>query len=368
MEFLGLNSDQWIEIGISLGLVVAAAVVARWLLRYLLDLMLRRALGERGREISRELLRPMRGALNLTAVAIATQVAVLRLDFLISADLAGVLENVFFAIYVVLGSTLAVRLTGSLLEWYGQKIAPRTETKLNKQLIPFARRVALILVSIVGLIILLSRFEVEVSGLVATLGIGSLAIALAAQATLADTISGFIIMIDRPYRIGDRIEIQDLDTWGDVMDIGLRSTRIRTRDNRMVIVPNSVMGKSLIVNYSYPDTTYRIQIHVGVAYGTDIELARNTLIEAVSKVEGVLPDKKVEALFLEFGESALIFRVRWWLNSYVDTRRMFDAVNTAMYQALNRAGIEIPYPVRDVYHKFDDRDLERFTRALKSSA
>lgn len=368
MTFLGLDSQQWIEIGISLGLVVAAAFAARWLLRRVLDLVLRRVFGEVGKEISREVLRPLRGGLNLAAVVIATHVGVLRLDFLVTADLAGILDKIFFTAYVFLGVGLAVQLSEGLLEWYGRKIAPRTETELDEQLIPFARRVVMIVVSLIGVIILLSRFEVDVSGLVATLGIGSLAIALAAQASLADTISGFVIMIDRPYRIGDRIEIQDLDTWGDVIDIGLRSTRIRTRDNRMVIVPNSVMSKSLIVNYSYPDTTYRIQIHVGLAYGTDIELARNTLIEAVSAVEGVLPDKKVEALFLEFGESALIFRVRWWLDSYVDTRRMFDRVNSAIYRALAEAGIEIPNTIRDIYHKFEDRDLERISRVMKSPA
>jgi len=136
-----------------------------------------------------------------------------------------------------------------------------------------------------------------------------------------------------------------------VVEIGLRTTRIRTRDNRMVIVPNSVIGKSLIVNHSYPDTQYRIQIHIGVAYGVDLELVRQTMIEAVRGVEGVLPDHPVEALFLEFGDSTLIFRVRWWIESYVDTRRMFDQVNTALYKALDAAGIEIPFPQLGVHHQ-----------------
>jgi small-conductance mechanosensitive channel len=203
-----------------------------------------------------------------------------------------------------------------------------------------------------------------VSGLIATLGIGSFAIALAAQAALSDIISGFIIMVDRPYSIGDRIEILDLDTWGDVIDIGLRSTRVRTRDARMVIVPNSVIGKSLVVNYSFPDSQYRNQIEVGIAYGTDIEFARQIIVDAVRKVEGVLKDRKVEALFLHFGDSALIFRVRWWLESYVDTRRMFDRVNSAIYNTLNEAGIEMPFPQQDVHHKVDDRDAKNISSVL----
>jgi small-conductance mechanosensitive channel len=138
------------------------------------------------------------------------------------------------------------------------------------------------------------------------------------------------------------------------VDIGLRSTRIRTRDNRMVVVPNSQIGKSLVVNYAYPNDQYRLQIHVGVAYGTDIEKARKIMVEAVQKVEGVLPDRPVEALFLEFGDSALIFRVRWWLESYVDTRRMFDRVNTALYNALKKENIQLPFPQLDVHVQQQD--------------
>jgi small-conductance mechanosensitive channel len=231
-------------------------------------------------------------------------------------------------------------------------MALRTESELDEQLLPFFRRVAKVILWVIAIIMVLSHFDVDVSSLVTTLGIASLAIALAAESALADTISGFLIMVDRPFRIGDRIELQDLDTWGDVVDIGLRSSRIRTRDNRMVIVPNSVIGKSLIVNHAYPDSEYRIQIHIGIAYGSDIELARQTIVEAVQKVEGVLEDHPVEALFLEFGDSALIFRVRWWLESYEDTRRMFDRVNTAIYHALEAVNIDIPYPQQVVHHNF----------------
>jgi MscS family membrane protein len=227
--------------------------------------------------------------------------------------------------------------------------------------------VIVIVVAVIAGIILLDRFEVEVSGLVTTLGIGSLAIALAAQSALSDTIGGFMIMLDRPFRIGDRIEIQALSTWGDVVDVGLRSTHIRTRDNRTVIIPNSVIVKSLIVNHSYPDSKYRIQIEIGVAYGSDIELVRQTIIDAVRQVDGVLEDKEVEALFLRFADSSLIFRVRWWLESFIDTRRMFDKVNTAMYQALYEANIELPFPQRVVHHKINENETDNFVRILKET-
>jgi small-conductance mechanosensitive channel len=119
----------------------------------------------------------------------------------------------------------------------------------------------------------------------------------------------------------------------------------------MVVVPNSQIGKSLVVNYAYPNDQYRLQIHIGIAYGSDIEKVRQVMVDAVREVEGVLPERPVEALFLEFGDSAMIFRVRWWLESYVDTRRMFDRVNTALYTALAEANIELPFPQLDVHMK-----------------
>lgn len=362
---LGLTGEQWISVGTSILIVIAAAVLVRILLGYLLDRVFRRALGERGRAISRTLIKPVRAPLNILAVWIALNIAILRLDIPFIAEQSASIRNIFFVLYLLTGFLIASQLIGSLAAWYAADIAPRTESKLDDQLVPFGKRVTLILLTIVMLIILLSRFEVDVSGLVATLGIASLAIALAAQATLADTIAGFVIMLDRPFRIGDRIEIQALDTWGDVIDIGLRSSRVRTRDNRMVIVPNSVMSKSLLVNYSYPDTTYRIQIELPISYGTNVELAKETLIEAVRQVEGVEPDRPVEALFLHFGDAGMIFRVRWWLDSFVDTRRMFDRVNTAMIRALDEANIEVPNPVRDLNHKISETELRRLVTAFR---
>lgn len=347
--FLTLSGYQWVEVGISLLIVVAVFLLGRWIVRLVLDRGIKRVVGKTKTTLDDAIFDAMRLPLYWLAVVLALNVALARLD-LIPAGWSTWIDDVFFLFYFLAGLVFVWRFVGNFFQWYGGEVAKRTETNLDEQLFPFFRRMALIILGAIAAIMLLSHFEVDVSGLVATLGIGSLAIALAAQTALSDTIAGFLIMLDRPFRIGDRIEILDLDTWGDVLDIGLRSSRIRTRDNRMVIVPNSLIGKSLVVNYSYPNDQYRLQVHVGIAYGTDLDHAREVMITAVRDVEGVLQDRKVEALFLEFGDSALIFRVRWWLNSYVDTRRMFDRVNTAVYNALNEAGIDMPFPQMDVHH------------------
>jgi len=363
MTFLNLSPAEWQQIGISAGIVVAALVLARPILTFILDKIIGRITGITKSTLDNLVLEAVRPPLYWLVIMLTLEAALGRLDFLVSNYQAQI-DNITFVLYSLLVTVAIWRLTNTVAHWYKDTVAAKTDTPVDDQMVPFIRRILLIVLVVIMGIIVLGHFNVEISGLVTTLGIGSLAVALAAQAALADTISGIIIMVDRPFRIGDRIEILELDTWGDVEDIGLRSTRIRTRDNRMVIVPNSVISKSLVVNYAYPNTDYRIEIHVGLAYGTDIEAARQVLVNAASKVEGVDSERPVEALFLEFGESSLVFRVRWWLDSYVDTRRMFDKVNSAIYNALNQAGIEMPFPQVDVHHKLSGPQAEGVEQIL----
>ena len=104
---------------------------------------------------------------------------------------------------------------------------------------------------------------------------------------------------------------------------------------------------------------------MGIAYGTDNDLVEKIMVDAVRQVEGVLPDKPVEALYIEMGESAMIFRVRWWLESYEDTLRMFDRVNTALQNAFDTAGIITPYPIHTMNLMVDDQSAHNLTQAFR---
>jgi len=374
-EFMGLMLSQWLDIGISILIVVAVLVLGRWLINLLLTRGVTRITRHTRTTLDDTMIGAIRPPLYLFAIVGAFDLAINRLAFLDFTHEPAI-TKFFFVLYFLCGLVLIWRVLNSLFDWYEHEIAERFDKMLSQQLLPFFRRVALAIVLAIAVIILLGRFGVEVSGLVATLGVTSLVIGLAAQAALEDTISGFLIMIDRPYRIGDRIDIQDLDTVGDVVDIGLRSSRIRTIDNRMVIVPNSVIGKSLVVNRAYPDTQYRIYVQVGVAYGTDVDRARTVMLDAVRGVEGVVlppedaPEhtaetyRDVEVLFTKMGDSALVFDVRFWVNTYADTYVIADRVNTAIYKALNANNIEIPFPQRDVHHKFAPGEVEVLAKAI----
>jgi small-conductance mechanosensitive channel len=362
--FLGLTADNWINLAISLLIIVIAygisvlltrGWVARWATRYT---------SPEFAEVMHNVIAPR---LKWLIVIPAFYFATIRLDF-ISPGVKRILGDVYF----VLGLILATLIVSSLIDLayglYRQKsIKDGREEQLHPILL-LLRRIASIVVIAVAVYILFAHFGINITAFLAAFGIAGLALSLAAQDTLADAISGFIILADQPYRVGDRIEIQGEGTWGDVVDIGLRTTRIRTRDNRMVIVPNSVISKNQVINYTFPDPRYRIQMHIGIEYGSDIEEMRSLIVETVRDVEGVLPDRPVDSLYIDMGESAMIFRVRWWIESYEDTRRMYDRVNTALQQVFDARGIETPYPIHTMNLQIDKKAAANLSEAFREES
>jgi small-conductance mechanosensitive channel len=334
------------NIAMAVGILVGALILS-FLVGVLLRLASKRVFAKTATRLDDVMIESVTGPLRIAIVVLGVELALRQVEVL-PEDWRGPLGDFFFVVYLGLVYVAVFQLIHGLTEWYKEEVASRTETELDDKFLSFFRALANILVTALFVIVLLGHFGIEPSALVATLGISTLAVALAAQETLRDIISGFMIMLDQPFAVGDRVEIQDIDTWGDVTEIGLRSTRILTRDNRMVAVPNSVIGKGLVINYSDPNTVYRVQTHVGIAYGTDIDEARRVMVEAIRAEDWVMKDRKVEALMLEFGDSALVFRVRCWIEHYVETRRVIDKMNTALYRALDQAGIVIPMPQRAV--------------------
>lgn len=354
VSFLGLSGEDWINLAISLGIVLAGFVVGSIAAR----LLARWAKGYLNSDKSRQLLLKIGRMLKWLIALLGLHLATFRLTFL-NAELKRVLENVYFVIALL----LIGRALWFLIDLLDEEIRIRLretgrEQNLSPALVLIVRMLRVLLVLIITSAIL-SRFGINLTAFAALLGISGLAISLAARDTIEDGIAGIIILADQPFRVGDRIEVAAANTWGDVVDIGLRTTRIRTRDNRLVIIPNGLIAKNEIINYTFPDPTYRIETHVGLAYDTDIENARQIMIDAVRQVPSVLQDRPIDVLYSDMGESAMIFRVRWWIETYADTRRVTDEVHTALQAALDAAGIEMPYPTQSIYLHSDPPDPGR---------
>ena len=338
---LGLSGEDWINLLLSLIIVLVGITLVAHIFYRILKAITRRTTYKYDDIILDRIKREIIWIISVFIIELATD----RLQF-ISTDFKQTLDQLYTTIYTIIITIILWKLLDLGFEWWQDRF--EDEKKRSNPFIPLLQRMLRIALLLVTASIILNNYGVNITGIIAVLGIGGLAFSLAAQDTLADAISGFIILMDQPFREGDRIEIDAVGTWGDVVTIGTRSTRIRTRDNRMVIVPNSTIAKSQIVNYTYPDPRYRVQIEIGVEYGVILPEVRKLIKDSVRVVEGVLPDKPVDVLFLEFGDPGLILRVRWWIDSYVDTRRMFDKVNEEIYKALNEANIELPPKMYDL--------------------
>jgi small-conductance mechanosensitive channel len=194
----------------------------------------------------------------------------------------------------------------------------------------------------------LSHFGINLGVLSITILVLAVVISLGAKDVISDAISGFVILIDQPFRIHDGIKIEDYGTWGDVVEIGTRTTRIITRDNREVIIPNTRILNSRIINYTFPNPEVRMQVDLHIAYDSDLEKVERVIVEAVRQVDTVLPERDVEVLFVDFGDTARKMRVRWWIADYHQPWPKVDKVCRAIDSALDQAGIEIPITTYDL--------------------
>lgn len=156
-------------------------------------------------------------------------------------------------------------------------------------------------------------------------------------------------MIDRPFRIGDRIRYADTQT-GDVVEIGIRSTKIQDFDNNIVIIPNNEIVKSRLVNITYPTTLTRVVVDVGVAYGSDIQKVKQLMLQAAQEDEFLSTQMPPDVFFINFGESSLDFRLVARTDDYRNAWAMQCRLREKVYELFNKEGVEIPFPQRVIHY------------------
>jgi small-conductance mechanosensitive channel len=245
-----------------------------------------------------------------------------------------------WVVFVLRGSSLFLEIL-SRFEDRVPLIQPRTLSLFNTTI--------KVLVVGGGLYFLFLTWGIDVGGLLVTGGIAGIAVGFAAKDTLANLFSGFFILADAPYQVGDFI-VLDSGERGQVTHMGLRSTRLLTQDDIEITIPNAVIGNAKITNESGGRwEKERIRVKVGVAYGSDVDRVRQVLMEIAEGNPSIDHEPEPRVRFRRFGESGLDFELLGWIHEPVLRGRVLDALNTEVYKRFQVEGIEIPYPKRDVY-------------------
>ena len=272
--------------------------------------------------------------------------------YLVNLFRVPVLEKVFYAVLIILLAIPVKDFTLLVLRYLEDNFVKKTQTKIDDIAFDLLNKFSGVIIFAIAGLIALDVLGVSVMPFVAGAGVAGIVIGFAAKDTLSNLIAGILLIIDRPFEIGDRIEVwtspKGSATWGDVIDIGIRATKIRTTDNIVIIIPNNEIMKRDIVNYTTLSTDIRVRIPVGVSYDTDITKAKSVILEVAKGAEWVLKDPPPTVVVRQFGASSVDLQLRVWIK---EPRKRMDTISymtDKMKEAFDREGIEIPYPKRDI--------------------
>lgn len=237
-----------------------------------------------------------------------------------------------------------------LIDHWGEQWAKRTKSAVDEQVIKLLHRASTALFFLIGTMIVLDLWGIEIGPLLASLGIVGIAVAFAMQNTLGNVFGGISMIMDRSIKVGDVVEL-DGKISGKVLDVGMRSTKIQTWNNEVVIIPNGKLSEATIQNNALPDESARAVFDFSVAYGSDPEKVKKIVLQEIKKIKDVDETQENMVRLRSMGESGLNFRVYLWMQSYNERFRAIDEANILLYKAFRKQGIAIPYPQLDVHLK-----------------
>ncbi len=264
-------------------------------------------------------------------------------------DMSLITQRAGSAIALAVVAYMSTRLIRVAMAWYEADIAPATSTSFDDQVMPSLRRLAPIVVYSVAGLWMLAIFDIEISPLLATLGIGGIAIALAAQPTLSNYFAGTYVISEGEIAKDDFIEIEGGPS-GFVEDISWRSTKLRSRFNNLIIIPNSMMSENMITNYSRPATAMNVIVNGGVSYSSDLNQVHEIIMEAAQQMvvesEYAVTETEPRAGFGAFGDSNIDFWVFMQATDRAGSFQLKSELIKLIHERFNEAGIVINYPVR----------------------
>jgi len=261
-----------------------------------------------------------------------------------------VLTKGFTIIVAVTITYTGMKLIDLFMNYWHKRVKDQPDQAFNQQLFPIIRKSLKVFVVVVAVLVTLDNMGINITAAIASLSIGGLAVGLAAQDTLANLFGAVAIFLDKPFKIGDRIQIDNVD--GPVESIGMRSTRIRNLDGHLVTIPNKTMGNATITNVAArPDI--KTVMNIGLTYDTPVEKVRLALQIINEVYGGHAMTGKLQASFNRFDSSALNIQVvHWWKDAdALANQSGLQEMNLALKERFDRERIEFAFPTQTVYVK-----------------
>ena len=342
---LGIQAP-YLTIALKITLDIVGFLLAWLILRQVLKFIEKRMRKINLIEIQEQLFKIFRKALFYALVLVAG-------SYIIGLLNIALLEKIFHALFVILFAGPSKNFLIVTIRYLQSRVAHKTDSKIDDIVFDLLIRFADFIIYAVAIIIALDILGINVMPFIAGAGIVGLAIGFAAKDTLSNLISGILLIIDRPFEVNDRIEVWSAPagsaTWGDVIDIGLRATKIKTTDNIVIIIPNNEIMRRDIINYTIISEKIRVRINIGIAYDADLQKTKNVILQVAQTTEGVADDPPPKVVVRNFGESSVDLQLRVWIH---DARKRMDTISyitDKVKEAFDREGIEIPYPKRDIF-------------------
>jgi len=264
------------------------------------------------------------------------------------------LDKANIGIVIVVASYGFARIVGSLLDWQLSKIRETSKKPVDLSVVMLLRRIAQATIYAIGLLVLLDHFGFSIGPLAASLGIGGVAFALALQPTLGNFFAGTQVISDRVARVGDFIEIDD-NTHGYVTDIGWRSTKIRSPDNNIVVIPNSLLANSKVINFNLPSTALVVSITYSMSYDSDLNRVKEVALEVANDIVATM-DEAVSTFepwvgFENFGDSGIVLRIAVQAKDRLSSLNLKSELIVRLHRRFQRENITASYPVTTTYLK-----------------
>lgn len=335
---------------------LTAAWFVSWAVKYVLKNIIHRFTSRTDSNLDDRIVAASAGPVRATVLMLGVNLALNGLQNRMAAFQEGgrfaaefqVVDKIAGALVILTITRLLLGIFRAVLDWFVETRAVGNDRAWDEQLLPLVRRIASLMLYFIAITIILDMFEIQITALITTAGVASLAVALAAQETLSNMLGGFVILVDRPFRIGDVIELAD-GKMGEVIEIGLRSTRIRQFDGNAMVIPNKDIANTRVINFALPTPRAAIRQTIGVDYGTDIEKAKQVLLDTLNAHPEVLDDPAPGVWFTKFGESSLDLFCSCWVETFRNRFRVTDELNVQILKAFRENGISIPFPQRDVH-------------------